>query len=217
MGPGSAPSDSQINHPRSNSVLGDWHESLRETCGRLCGWPMWPTFSLMWAWGETLGQGQFLWTWGTCRVLPRLRGHKRAIWQGTLIDTRLWGTTSGGSYCSLQVPWGGGRQRWGDRKSPGERVQDRGRREDWAEGEQNECNGSGTADSTRSSEQQPLSESALKAGVSFPAALDIPTETPKKKKKEDTPRSPISPQVQSLGVTPSLLVGSPRTPVVISS
>ena len=93
------------------------------------------------------------------------------------------------------------------RKSPGERVQDRERRDDWAEGGvQIECNGSGTADSTRGSEQQLLSESALKAGVGSTAALDILTETP---------RSPVSPQAQSLGVTPSLLVGSPRISVVV--
>ena len=57
---------------------------------------------------------------------------------------------------------------------------------------------------------------ALLRQESVPQLLWISLQKLQKKRKKETPRSPISPQVQSLGVTPSLLVGSPHTPVVIS-
>lgn len=60
-----APSDSQIT-TRSNSVLGDWHATLREACGK----PDLPDEDIgrdpgavaatvgaqLWAWGKVLGQ-----------------------------------------------------------------------------------------------------------------------------------------------------------------
>lgn len=67
MGPVSAPSDSRITPGQILSLVTGTQASGRPVAD--CGWPMWPIFSLMWAWGGTLGRGQFLWTWATCRVL----------------------------------------------------------------------------------------------------------------------------------------------------
>lgn len=65
--------DSEIT-PRSNSVLGDWHATLRQGCGKL-GQPMWLAVSQMKSCSVTLEKWQLQfhhsqWTLGGLHRFP---------------------------------------------------------------------------------------------------------------------------------------------------